>query len=230
LLLVDELDPAGRRVLLSHRLDLGPAGHALLRRWDQRQPHLHDGAVPVTEGAWLELEVGVQVQFASEGTYRTGDYWLIPARTLTADIEWPVDAAGRPLLLPPMGEPAHYAPLARVTGPRQITELRRTFPAPSDARPVVAGCVYGVAEWSGSWNRSPRVCPRQLRPLSRSLSKLHAKSCTFRLSRSGCLPMWRPDQLWQSERRSRSRVPVLGDDDLISWSKHSRRGERSYSR
>lgn len=127
LLRVDELDPAGRRVLLSHRPDLGPAGHALLRRWDQRQPHLHDGAVSVTEGAWLDLEDGVQVQFASEGTYRTGDYWLIPARTLTADVEWPVDAADRPLLLPPMGEPAHYAPLAWVTSPRQMTELRRTF-------------------------------------------------------------------------------------------------------
>ncbi|WIX99180.1 DUF6519 domain-containing protein [Amycolatopsis mongoliensis] len=126
LLRVEELDPAGRRVRLSAPPEVG-SRHPLLRRWDQQPPRLRDGAVRITEGDWLDLEDGVQVWFAAEGTYRTGDHWLIPARTLTADVEWPVDTAGRPLLLPPAGEPAHYAPLAWVGDSGQVTPLRRTF-------------------------------------------------------------------------------------------------------
>lgn len=129
LLRVDELDPAGRRVLLSDQPAIGTiaARHPILRRWDQQQPGLRDGAVPVSEGAWLNLEDGVQVWFQPGGTYRTGDYWLIPARTLTADVEWPRDAADRPLLSPPNGPAVHYAPLAWITSDTGISHLRRTF-------------------------------------------------------------------------------------------------------
>ncbi|MFI9381978.1 DUF6519 domain-containing protein [Kutzneria sp. NPDC052558] len=129
LLRVTELDPAGGRVLLDSEPLIGgiAARHPLLRRWDQQGPGLSDGAVPVTEGAWLNLEDGVQVWFQAGGSYRTGDYWLIPARTLTADVEWPRDTAGRPLLLPPAGPVVRYAPLAWITSDSGITQLRRTF-------------------------------------------------------------------------------------------------------
>jgi hypothetical protein len=129
LLRVDELDPAGGRVLLSAEPPVGTVStrHPLLRRWDQQQPGLRDGAVPVSEGAWLDLEDGVQVWFQAGGNYRTGDYWLIPTRTLTANVEWPQDAAGRPLLLPPAGPVVRYAPLAWVTSDESVTQLRKTF-------------------------------------------------------------------------------------------------------
>ena len=36
-----------------------------------------------------ELESGVQVEFDVERIYLTGDYWLIPARSLTGEVLWP---------------------------------------------------------------------------------------------------------------------------------------------
>jgi len=94
-----------------------------LRRWDQRgndDVALVDGAMPLAERSatapnWIALEDGVQIQFAEGGEYRTGDYWLIPARVATQDIEWPRDAAGHGLLLSPWGIAHHYAPLGIVS-------------------------------------------------------------------------------------------------------------------
>ncbi len=110
--------------------------HPLLKRWDH-QTSLDkdgvDGALPISEDPkqWIALEDGIQVSFLAPGAidnkltgeknvYRTGDYWLIPARTATGGIEWPsqTDSAGKsvPKALPPHGVDHHYAPLARVTG------------------------------------------------------------------------------------------------------------------
>jgi hypothetical protein len=80
------------------------AFHYKLRRWDS------PGAVPipVQEGAFVELEGGIQVRFTG-GRYNTGDYWLIPARTATGAIEWPENRTQ-----PPAGVRHHYAQLALV--------------------------------------------------------------------------------------------------------------------
>jgi dipeptidyl aminopeptidase/acylaminoacyl peptidase len=87
LLEVDTVDPVSLKVTL-----LVPAGtelpvfdeasttHPLLRRWDQ-----DSDVLPVQEGKWIDLEDGVQVYFEPGGTYRTGDYWLVPARTAVGD-------------------------------------------------------------------------------------------------------------------------------------------------
>jgi hypothetical protein len=87
--------------------------HPLLRRWDQKSDVL-----PVQEAKWIDLEDGVQVYFEPGGTYRTGDYWLIPARTATGDVLWPVeeddDGTTSPKAVPPHGIKHHYAPLARI--------------------------------------------------------------------------------------------------------------------
>jgi hypothetical protein len=107
-----------------------------VRRWDQREtgsPELEDGAVLIKESGkehdGIELENGIQIQFMPAKTgeahhYRTGDYWLIPARVATGDIEWPLelDPEGKPDLdlqrkvkpipQPPYGIRHHYAPLA----------------------------------------------------------------------------------------------------------------------
>ena len=98
----------------------------LLRRWDHKAGdprlgglELRDGAALVKEqtGAnenWLELEDGVKIQFQPNGNYRAGDYWMIPARTATGDVEWPGEV-GRPEPRPPHGVTHYYAPLARIT-------------------------------------------------------------------------------------------------------------------
>jgi len=111
-----------------------PAKHPLLRRWDQKQGDPKQGglelgpdnAALIVEGAgeddsdWLALEDGVRIQFQPGGTYRTGDYWLIPARTATGDVEWPQtpDPSGKNLVvaaLPPHGVLHHYTPLAVIS-------------------------------------------------------------------------------------------------------------------
>jgi hypothetical protein len=110
-----------------------PRLHPLLRRWDHGggEPNADTdagGAVLVTEATgaddgWIHLEDGVVVQFppsveSRPQEYRTGDYWLIPARTATADVVWPQhQVAGRPApeARPPRGVQHHYAPLALAT-------------------------------------------------------------------------------------------------------------------
>lgn len=137
LLQVEALDASALTVTLSGAapaFDQG-AGHPLLRRWDHQQGDAgenglnlaEDGAARIVESDtdWLLLEDGVEIQFqpgdpgAAPTAYRTGDYWLIPARTATGDVEWPteVDGAGQnaPLALPPDGVYHHYAPLAVIT-------------------------------------------------------------------------------------------------------------------
>jgi hypothetical protein len=88
-----------------------------VRRWDQTSAAtLQGGAVPITEGAWIDLENGVQVFFAPGGNYHTGDYWLIPARTATSasqpTVIWPVDASNTAQLQAPQGIIHHLTSLA----------------------------------------------------------------------------------------------------------------------
>lgn len=101
-----------------------------LRRWDQAEIGdivLQEGAVPVkestaTEQNWIDLEDGIQVRFAKNGEYRTGDYWLIPARVATGDIEWP-EASGTAVELTPFGIEHHYAPLGFVNWKNKQWEI-----------------------------------------------------------------------------------------------------------
>jgi hypothetical protein len=143
---VDKVDPVELTVTLSLPNNLAlelpyienDPRRPLLRRWDHREGTLSlgglkltdDKVLPVIEGDWITLEDGVQVYFQPPETgqhhYRTGDYWLIPARTATGDVEWSLktDREGnpikdnkgivQPLALPPHGVEHHYAPLALI--------------------------------------------------------------------------------------------------------------------
>lgn len=94
-----------------------------VRRWDQAdtdEVELVQGAMKITESTgdtpvWIDLEDGVQIRFPGGGPYRTGDYWLIPARVATGLLEWPpaTDAKGKEVgkPLPPHGVEHHFAPL-----------------------------------------------------------------------------------------------------------------------
>jgi hypothetical protein len=92
---IDAVNSSLRRVTLKTApVPLSPAAdgvdpsfHPKLRRWDQAgNSATQDGAA--MSAGWLELEDGVEVQFTGSA-FRTGDYWLVPARTASGDIEWP---------------------------------------------------------------------------------------------------------------------------------------------
>jgi hypothetical protein len=79
---------------------------------------------------WFDLEDGVQIQFSAGGNYRTGDYWLIPARVATGNVEWPQADEHNPQPLPPHGIEHHYALLGAATrsqGKWNIQSLRCEF-------------------------------------------------------------------------------------------------------
>ena len=132
LIQIDKVDAATRTVTLKS----APAGidqtrHPKLRRWDSAGEMKVE--VPATNDGWIVLEGGIQVHFAA-GNYRTGDYWLIPARTATGEIEWPPfqipNATPQPQ--PPAGIEHHYCRLALVqlgpNGLQVIEDCRPLFP------------------------------------------------------------------------------------------------------
>jgi hypothetical protein len=147
---VTQIDALERRVTLDTAPTEGigndTALHPLLRRWDYRKATAvrdgtdlgPDNAIKVVEAPaggtrWLNLEDGVQIEFREEGgDYTPGDFWLIPARTQTGDVEWPRQD-GRPARRPPTGIEYRYAPLALVhrfdNEPDSIDDLRSEFPA-----------------------------------------------------------------------------------------------------
>lgn len=92
-------------------IDFNDFENPTLRRWDSNghskitQPAQNDG--------YLGLEEGVEVRFdlPAGNKFKIGDYWLIPARSEIADVEWPADAAENPLPQTPHGIERHYAPL-----------------------------------------------------------------------------------------------------------------------
>lgn len=88
--------------------------HPVLRRWDHKPTVTGMHVLPIVEGTWIELEDGVQVRFTPGGVYRPGDYWQIPARTITADVEWPRDDDGDPIPREPTGVADGYCRLGIV--------------------------------------------------------------------------------------------------------------------
>ena len=116
----------------------------VVRRWDHgRKRKAGDGSPKMTadntllieEGKPLTIEQGITVQFdapaAGENVYRSGDYWLIPARSAIGDILWPATDAG-PTKLPPQGIERHIAPLALVDvgaggAPSVTKDVRNVF-------------------------------------------------------------------------------------------------------
>ena len=137
---VTAIDPDENRVTLEGGARTGdePEKHPLLRRWDQKpKPGASaDGAVKIeygpTDSVWLTLEDGIQIQFVEKpngdpASYRTGDYWLIPARVATGRVMWPKDPDGSPAELEPRGVRHHYAPLAIIKSAGDPIDCRLKF-------------------------------------------------------------------------------------------------------
>ena len=94
------------------------ADNPRLRRWDGLGTVTANLAV---NNGFLALEQGVEVRFSQPvgAEFRTGDYWLIPARAASPDaeagkLEWP-RTAGTPDAVPPRGIRHHFCRLGVIT-------------------------------------------------------------------------------------------------------------------
>jgi len=134
LLRVKSIDPETFTVVLDaspvSNVGQDPRKHPILRRWEGTAP-ISVNADPESKG-YLALEDAVEVCFSSPGDYMTSDYWIIPARTATGDVEWP-GPLDNPREIPPHGIIHAYAPLAVITVPAPggvlslPNDLRRTI-------------------------------------------------------------------------------------------------------
>ena len=99
----------------------------LLRRWEGGPP------VVLEAETALPLERGIEVT-ASAGPLVVGDHWLIPARALRGNVEWPSDpATGARLAVPPVAALQAAMPLAIVE-----QDAARRLRVISDCRPLFA--------------------------------------------------------------------------------------------
>lgn len=150
---VQHIDPVTQQVTLGGspigETGSDPTKHPYLRRWDHKAGNLSyggsaiapDGALTIKDDdTWQTLEDGIEIQFQPGGVYRPGDYWLIPARTATEDIEWPkvVANSDNPKALPPHGVRHYYAPLAIIaaeqSGTIQSIDCRHLFSPNSSSK------------------------------------------------------------------------------------------------
>lgn len=135
---VDGVDATtGEITLKSTPSGLANRKNLQLVRWDQFGDTAGVDGVTMSSGTdWIDLEGGVQVKF-SEGIYRAGDHWLIPARTATGEIEWPPFAIpnNEPEAQPPLGIQHHFCRLALIEvadGIINLKDCRRVFPSLTD--------------------------------------------------------------------------------------------------
>jgi hypothetical protein len=96
-----------------------------IRRWDSAA----DLTMNPDNATWIDLEDGVQVNFA-DGSFRSGDYWLIPGRTAEADIEWPFTDPQSP-----GGIRHHFAKLA-IANLTAVVNQPPIWTVTSDCRPL----------------------------------------------------------------------------------------------
>lgn len=109
-----------------------------IRRWDGLTEPVE---LPPSDNQWLPLEHGVEICFKEGRTYESGDYWLVPARTVTGQVEWERDDAGEPGLMLPHGPQHHFCRLAVAQvyeGEVTVHDCRQFFAPLSHAELVYA--------------------------------------------------------------------------------------------
>jgi len=83
---------------------------ARMRRWDQSGTNATAQGIPLSASA-VPLENGIEVTFR-QGNYQPGDYWTIPARTASGEIDWPPCDSDGQLFQQPHFTRIYMAPLA----------------------------------------------------------------------------------------------------------------------
>jgi len=133
---IDRIDVANRVITVRQAVTgIDASRRPRLRRWDGGSATGLQVVVPASNDGWIPLEDGVEVKFAA-GNYAAGDYWLIPARTMTGDVEWPFTTPR-----PARGIKHHYARLAVATlvGGTTLTlqDCRNTFTPLAEQPPAI---------------------------------------------------------------------------------------------
>jgi hypothetical protein len=133
--------------------NIDPKRNARVRRWEQSGAPATANGVVVQTGTWIDLENGIQVQFSAAGDYQSGDYWLIPARTATGQIEWPPCGSDGALFQPPADIKVYRAPLACIqidaTQAFAVEDCRRKFPPLTE---VAGGAISALHVTKINWN------------------------------------------------------------------------------
>jgi len=114
-----------------------------VRRWDQTV----SAEILTALDQWILLENGIEIGFNQDSVYQTGDYWLIPARTVTNNIEWSRDSLNNPLSQAIAGIEHHYCPLATIKLEdgqfSELNDLRPTFSPLVDCLSKAGGTITG---------------------------------------------------------------------------------------
>lgn len=138
-----------------------------VRRWESTSdgPLIKPPPTTTSSQPYIALEEGIEIQF-SEGYYRTGDYWNIPARASIQNIEWPSSDdneessnSNDPLAILPTGIDDHYSPLAIIRRDSNglyeiIKDLRICFSSLTD--------IYNRAEHKGTYFATSGIAVLQL--------------------------------------------------------------------
>jgi hypothetical protein len=151
-----------------------------VRRWD----HTTSTAEILTVAdKWIPLgNEGIEVQFEPNSVYETGDYWLIPARTITNDIEWRRDDFRNPLPQQIDGVDHAYARLAILNydqGQLTVTDDRTSLPSLADCLPKSGGKITGSLAIADSLTVGHRLTTNQLNSETLNSSKLNSPTNLF---------------------------------------------------
>jgi hypothetical protein len=126
------------------------------RRWNISQ-ELKEVPEKIIPGQEFILEDGIAIQFSGE-EFRTGDYWVFTARTLTGTIEKLNEAK-------PMGIQHHYCKLALVTGLQNgmvtIEDCRPEFPPLTELPSGGGSCCTAVVKKGESIQQAIESLPER---------------------------------------------------------------------
>ncbi|HUO55503.1 MAG TPA: DUF6519 domain-containing protein [Rhodoblastus sp.] len=133
LIQIDHVDLSARTITLkSAPTAVAASLHPKIRRWDGAgETPL---AAPAGGNGWVALEDGVEVKF-EDGNYNPGDYWLVPARTVTGDVDWPFSAPQ-----PPRGPDHRYCRIGIATlssAALTVQDCRKTFAPLAELPPAL---------------------------------------------------------------------------------------------
>jgi len=145
---IQSVDPTGPSMTLATPVaPVDPSRNARVRRWDQTGVGATSGGIALQAGTWIALENGIQVSFGT-GSYQTGDYWTIPARAASGQIEWPPSSSDGQFFQPPTSILVYNAPLACIhwdpnAQQYKIEDCRRLFsPLTELTAPAAASALH----------------------------------------------------------------------------------------
>jgi hypothetical protein len=149
------VDPTGPSITLkTPALPVDPARNARVRRWEQSGASAGIKGVPLSTNVPYTLENGIQIEF-KPGIYQSGDYWTIPARAASGQIDWPPCGSDGNLFQPPTSSLVFSAPLACIHWDTTkkpaafvVEDCRRVFSPLTDIAPEVTPPALHVTNYS----------------------------------------------------------------------------------